>query len=51
MGLDLYIRKKRKGEAYKSSKWEDVAYTRNGWTVRLFILDNISSYVEATFTA
>ena len=51
MGLDLYIRKKRKGETYKSSKWEDVAYTRNGWTVRQIILDNISTYDEDTYTA
>ena len=51
MGLDLYIKKKRKGEAYESSKWEDVAYTRNGWTVRQIILDNISTYDEDTYTA
>lgn len=51
MGLDLYIRKKRKGEAYESSGWEDMAYSRNGWTVRQIILDNISTYDENTQTA
>lgn len=51
MGLDLYIRKKRKGEAYESSGWEDMAYTRNGWTVREIILDNISTYDQETGTA
>lgn len=51
MGLDLYIRKKRKGEAYESSNWEDVAYTRNGWTVREIVLDSISTYDEDNYTA
>lgn len=51
MGLDLYIRKKRKGEAYESSSWDDMAYTRNGWEVRDIILDSISTYDPETYTA
>ena len=51
MGLDLCIRKKRKGEAYASSNWEEIAYSRNGWEVRQIILDNISTYDEDTQTA
>lgn len=44
MGLDFYIMKKRKGEAYRSDNWEETVYGRNCWSVRELVLDNISTY-------
>lgn len=42
MGLDFYIEKKRKGEAYEGSNWEEVAYGRNCYAVR----DAVLCYVD-----
>lgn len=51
MGLDFIIEKKRKGEAYESDAWEEVAYGRNCYKVKEIVLDNISTYDKDKFEA
>lgn len=38
MGLDFLIKKRRKGEAYEGSSWEEIAYGRNCYAVRDVVL-------------
>lgn len=46
MGLDFIVQRKRKGEAYEASAWEDVVIGRNCHTAKEVVLDNISTYDE-----
>lgn len=48
MGLDFIIKRKKKGEAYKSDTWQDVVVGRNCYNVKEIILNNISTYNKDT---
>lgn len=51
MGLDFYIERRRKGEAYSSSAYEIVVCGRNCYNVRDLVLTHISTYNAETQTA
>lgn len=51
MGLDFGIVKRRKGEAYASDAWQDMVWGRNCYEAKDIVLQNISTYDEATCTA
>lgn len=51
MGLDFYIERRKKGEAYKSDGWEEIVVGRNCRKVKEIVLENISTYDRDKYEA